>query len=207
MAVRKSKLIGSVIKGFLILDSRRSGTDTQVMVRCQACGYESWKSRGFLKAKAICPKCQGGINYRNAKGYTHERLYERYRAILRRIYSEEKYIGVIISEEWENDYLAFREWALSHGYEDNLTIDRIDNSKGYSPENCRWVTIKEQANNRSTNVIVEYEGERYTLSQLADRCKLPLTTIKQRYESGWSVEDIAKTTYKSRKKWSEMQSH
>lgn len=207
MAYRKSKQIGNVIKDFLILDSRKIPNDTQYYVRCQTCGYEDWKSRGFIKAKAICPKCQNGINSRNAKGYTHERLYERYWSILRRVYSPDKYIGVTICKEWENNYLAFREWALSHGYDDSLTIDRIDNSKGYSPDNCRWVTAKAQANNRTSNVIIEYQGEKYTLTQFAEYVDIPVTAMKQRYKYGWSVDDMAKTPYKSRKKWSEMQSN
>lgn len=202
--VRKSKKIGTAIKGFLVIDSRHKNKDVEYFVRCQNCGNEAWKSSGFLKAKAICPQCEGGVNFRNAQGYTNERLYERYRAILRRVYSKEKYIGVTICKEWENDYLAFREWALNNGYKDELTIDRIDNSKGYSPENCRWATPKEQANNRNSNVYIEYEGTRYTLSQLADHVGVSRSTIQQRRKNGWSVEDIVKTPYKSRKKWSEI---
>ena len=61
--------------------------------------------------------------------------------------------GITVCDEWKNDYKNFKNWALSNGYNDNLTIDRIDNSKGYSPENCRWVTMDVQFRNKSKKGI------------------------------------------------------
>lgn len=55
--------------------------------------------------------------------------------------------GITVCKEWSN-YLIFKEWAIQNGYADNLTLDRMDNNKGYSPNNCRWVTRKVQAQNR-----------------------------------------------------------
>lgn len=60
--------------------------------------------------------------------------------------------GIKVCDEWM-DYIVFKEWALANGYNEELTIDRIDNDKGYSPDNCRFVTFQEQAWNRRSNLI------------------------------------------------------
>jgi len=93
-------------------------------------------------------------------------------------------------EEWQNDFMKFYEWAINNGYRDDLTIDRIDNTKGYSPDNCRWATSKEQANNRTNNVVVEYNGKKLTLSQLAEKYNLPKYIVYNRYKAKWDIEDI-----------------
>lgn len=204
MAVRKSKQIGKIINGYLVLDSRRKNKDTELKLKCEQCGEEFWKSRGFLKNKGLCPNCQNGRNYRNANGYVKEKLYQRYRNILRRVKEKNRYQGIDICKEWEDDYLNFRDWALKNGYDDSLTIDRIDNSKGYEPSNCRWVSLKKQANNRRNNHIVEYNGKNYTISEFSEFIGLPYNTVLQRIKKNWDLDDVVNTPYKSRKKWSEM---
>lgn len=74
--------------------------------------------------------------------------------------------GIKVCAEWR-DYDTFARWALSHGYAEGLTIDRRDNSKGYSPDNCRWATPAEQANNRTTNRYITCDGVTMTHSQWA----------------------------------------
>lgn len=81
-----------------------------------------------------------------------------------------------------------------------MSLDRIDNDKGYSPDNCRWVTMNEQQNNRSNNRIVEYDGIKYTLSELARMGGMNKTTLKERLNSNWSVKDAVEKPVRQRTK-------
>jgi len=102
-----------------------------------------------------------------AKGYrqnakrgiftNHKRIYRIHQAMMQRCYSESykgfKYYGakgITVDEEW-HDNVSFLEWSLEHGYEDHLTIDRIDETKGYSPDNCQWITQHEQILKQNRN--------------------------------------------------------
>lgn len=91
--------------------------------------------------------------------------------------------GITICDEWL-DFNVFSKWALSNGYKDNLSIDRIDNSKGYEPCNCRWITNKEQSNNRRSNILVEYKGKEITLMELSELANIPYTRLRDRYKRG-----------------------
>lgn len=96
--------------------------------------------------------------------------------------------GITVCLEW-HDFAVFRTWAYAHGYSEFLTIDRIDNTRGYSPENCRWVTLKVQENNRRNNTVLLFKGEVHTLSQWAEITGIHRATIGRRiYNYGWSVE-------------------
>ena len=129
-------------------------------------------------------------------GMTHTRLYTIWRSMVnrcrgnnqqsKRLYKDR---GIAVCQEWVNSFETFSNWASNNGYKDDLTIDRIDNSKGYSPDNCRWATPMEQANNRRNNRIVEYNGEKHTLSEWAritgiNRCTLQYRIAKAK----WPVE-------------------
>jgi hypothetical protein len=105
--------------------------------------------------------------------------------------------GIAVCEEW-NIFENFKNWALSNGYKENLTIDRIDNNGNYCPENCQWATNKEQQNKTSYNKLIEYCGEIHNATQWAELLNIPRTTIYNRLRRGWSIEKIMT---KSKKKY------
>lgn len=96
--------------------------------------------------------------------------------------------GISVCEEWSNSYDTFEEWALRHGYTDDLTLDRIDPNGNYCPENCRWVSRKEQANNRSSNHFLTYNGKTMTIMQWSEETGLDYNCINQRIQAGWPVD-------------------
>ena len=96
--------------------------------------------------------------------------------------------GIEVCEEWKKDFMNFYNWAINNGYEEHLTLDRIDNNKGYYPENCRWATVKEQANHRTTNVYYTFNGETKTGKQWCEIYNISQTTLNDRLKRGWSLE-------------------
>lgn len=131
-----------------------------------------------------------------------------YRAMKRRCYNKnckdfinygEK--GITICDEWRNEekvythygiwskgWKAFESWALSNGYKEGLTIDRIDNNKGYSPANCRWVDKKVQSNNRSYCKLVTYNGKTQNLKQWCEELGLNYKTVHMRIRRNWTIK-------------------
>lgn len=100
--------------------------------------------------------------------------------------------GITMCNEW-HDFKVFARWALDNGYKENApygecTIDRVDVSKGYSPDNCRWANATEQARNKSTNVVLTYNGKTQLASDWSRELDIPLPTISTRLKRGWSVE-------------------
>lgn len=139
-------------------------------------------------------------------GDSRERLYSIWRHMVYRSTNpgepNAKYyvnkLGHCVCEEWENDYFKFKEWALNNGYNDNLTLDRIDVNKGYSPDNCRWSDIVTQNNNKSNNRLITYNSETKTLSEWARDTGIRPETISDRLSRGWTVGQALNFEYKKK---------
>lgn len=97
------------------------------------------------------------------------------------------YKNISICSEWD-DYNAFASWARNNGYKPGLSLDRIDNNKGYEPSNCRWVTWKDQANNKSNTTYLTIGGCTRTLTEWCEISGIKRDTIRRRVSKGWSEE-------------------
>lgn len=100
--------------------------------------------------------------------------------------------GITVCDEWmgKEGQKNFREWAVNNGYEQGLTIDRIDNNKGYSPQNCRWVTAKEQSYNRRSNKLITIKGKTQTVTEWAKEMGLSVGALQNRLRYGWEEDRL-----------------
>ncbi len=85
---------------------------------------------------------------------------------------------------------------MDNGYQDDLTIDRINPTQGYCPQNCRWISIKEQQSNRTNNHLITFQSRTLTLQQWGEELGIKWTTLYGRLNRGWSVEKALSTPVK-----------
>lgn len=129
-------------------------------------------------------------------GQTQTRLYAIYRGIIQRCTNPnvKGFIryggrGITICEEWRQSFETFREWSIVNGYSDELTIDRIDNDKGYSPENCRWANYTVQGRNRRNVRKITYKGKEKTFLEWSKEKGVSVHTLRYRIlKLHWSIE-------------------
>lgn len=130
-------------------------------------------------------------------GCTNTRLYEIWCGIKKRCYNskDKRYKnyggrGITVCEEWKNSFEAFHNWAMANGYNENLTIERIDVNGNYCPENCKWATLREQMRNTTRNHFVTAFGETKTIAEWSQVSGISQNVIKDRLNKlHWSPED------------------
>lgn len=149
------------------------------------------KSCGCLKKEIVSKREKEKAFIKN------HRLYNIWQDMKRRCYNltrnSYKYYGaknIIVCDEWKNNFKIFQNWAFKNGYNDKLTIDRIDNKKGYTPNNCRWVTRFEQNNNMSTNHKIIYENKIYnSMSSFCREKNINYDKFRQKIRHGYTIQD------------------
>ncbi len=212
LGIKKESLkIGDRCNRLLILDIYRvdnpktGGYFTMAKCKCD-CGNITEIRLTILKAGKIV-SCGCYMLDRNGKelikhGCTPKRLYRIYYAMKSRCYnintpSYRDYgaKNIKICDEWLENYLNFKDWALKNGYNSKLTLDRIDYHGNYTPENCRWTTTKIQANNKSSNKYITAFNETKTAQQWCEdpRCKISFYGLIYRINHNWSIEQAITT--------------
>lgn len=128
---------------------------------------------------------------------TNERLYTIYVNMKARCYNVDspnyKHYGgrgIIICKEWLNDYTTFKTWSLNNGYNDNLSIDRINVNGNYEPSNCRWTTQLVQGNNKRNTIRLTYNNQTHTITEWADILHINRSLIASRYYKNLPIEKI-----------------
>lgn len=176
--------------------------------KCQCvCGKIVYVSRNSLfRGRKSCG-CKNKVSHSGSSyhggvtthGMSKTRFYRIYQKMLERCYKEHnnKYVdnNIVVCDEWLKSFDDFKndmyESYLNHVAiygEKDTSIDRIDVDGNYCKENCRWATIKEQANNKSNNIVIEFAGQKLTLSQWADKLGWSYCTLSNRYKRGWDTE-------------------
>lgn len=136
-------------------------------------------------------------NFRNTKhNKSHTKLYRKWQSMKNRCYrkNDPRYKnyggrGIKICEAWLSDFMSFYNWAINNGYQENLSIDRINNDGNYEPSNCRWATNEEQHNNTTRNVYIVYNNKSQTMKQWSKELNINYSTIVERHRKGWTDEE------------------
>lgn len=168
--------------------------------RCECdCGNTAYVKLGDLKMGKTqscgCYKHQGAKQKIKKHGYNRTRLYRIWCGMKTRCsnpmtddYKNYGGRGIFVCPEWEHDFVAFKRWAIINGYQDDLTIERLDVNKGYSPENCTWIPNSQQSLNTRQIIPLTFNGKTQTASEWAREANIRLTTLLCRLKRGWTVE-------------------
>lgn len=100
--------------------------------------------------------------------------------------------GIIVCDEWKNDFVSFYNWAMANGYQDDLTIDRIDVNGNYEPSNCRWATKLQQQRNTTRLRKITYKNETHCISEWAELLGLKYSTLYYRFRRNNYSENVLK---------------
>lgn len=140
--------------------------------------------------------------HKNKKhGLVNSRIYHEWNAMKARCLNENNKSypryggrGITVCDEWKDNFEIFREWALKNGYSDDLTIERKDVNKGYSPENCCWIPAKEQAKNRRPTLrFTDENGVEQYVMDIAKNNGLSMKVVCSRLHKGWTLEKALNT--------------
>lgn len=203
---KNSELIGMRFGRLVVIENVTDVGRSRFLCRC-SCGNEKIVRMDHLKQGLVlscgCFHKEITAERSTKHGMKNTRLYRCWRNMKTRCYNPNGAEfslyggrGITVCEEWQT-FEPFYEWAMVNGYRDDLSIDRIDNDGNYEPNNCKWSTQKEQALNRSTNVMITYNGITKHISEWDKNIGSAKSgRVRARLNAGWSIEKAVTTPVK-----------
>lgn len=154
------------------------------------CGNEKVVSSDSLRSSNVrscgCIKTQRNAEYFTTHNKTHIRLYSIYTDVKQRCFNpnSKAYFyyggrGIVMCDEWKNNFCLFYDWAIENGYEESLTLERIDVNGNYEPSNCTWIPAREQSKNRRNSHYITHNGTTKTLSDWSRELKVSRQTLRK----------------------------
>ena len=209
---RDEKWIGQTFNRLTVIayevDRREKYGRTRWIVRCECGTLKSVEPRRVISGNTMscgCLKSENTVAFNKKTKVKHggrrDRLYTIWHNMKQRCfgttykdYPQWGGRGITVCDEWRNDYSEFKRWALSNGYDEGLSLDRIDVNGDYDPSNCRWVDWHTQAKNRTNSMNFEVNGELKNLADLADEYGIKYGTLYQRVHLyKWPIEKALST--------------
>ena len=175
---------------------------------CDCGGHKTAREVCLLYGKTMSCGCLYKETRRKHRAVKHgmarTRLYSEWNRMIQRCtnprvdsYARYGGRGISVCQEWSEGFDSFYQWAILNNYTDDKTLDRIDYNGNYTPENCRWATFKQQANNKSSNKYITLNDTTKTLMEWCEDLNMPYQTVWRRlYRLGWSPEKALLTSVK-----------
>lgn len=212
---KKIDILGEKFGRLTVIKENGRNKHNQMLYECECiCGKKvlvlSYDLRHGVVKSCGCLKRDRGYNlakeYRLKHGRTGTRLYKiwhgmktRCKNVNSKFYKYYGARGISVCDEWDRNFKNFYEWAIKNGYDENLTLDRIDNNGNYEPSNCKWSTRQVQMNNRCSTLFLTYDNKTKALTEWAREYNMRPVTLRQRIYSGWSVERAITTPVQTKK--------
>lgn len=205
VVIDKNEFIGKRFGMLTVIEYAGKGDHNKTLFRCKCdCGKEkvipycrlnngNTKSCGCLSKKNH--ERLGNLN--KTHGETKTRLYKIWNGMKGRCSNpnRSKYAryggrGIVVYDGWVNDFDAFKKWAMENGYNDSLTIERINVNGNYDPGNCCWIPLEDQKYNKEKTIYLEYNGETKPLLRWAEEKGINPRTMYVRRRKGWSDKEV-----------------
>lgn len=207
-----NNLVGSKINNLTILGIDNKTKSGQYYLKCKCdCGnIKSFRSSRLLNNQIkTCGCLNKGYKYGDKHNLSrkYSKIYSIWNTMKHRClnpnfskYKNYGHRGISICDEWKDNFPNFLNWSLNNGYQENLTLDRVDVNGNYEPSNCRWVSQKDQQRNRTNTIYVFFKEQSKPLIQWCEELNLPYTTMKSRINVlKWDVEKAFTTPIKQYK--------